>query len=108
MNICTLPYGSKYTITIQLCDFLNYYLSIANIGEQSEPSVWKWMENFILPCIPICGIHMYVYMPYVHNSESVRKTLHTQIEKGNGRLGKLAMGVARLVNDEENGCRFKV
>ena len=28
--------------------------------------------------------------------------------KRNGRLGKQAMEVARLVNDKENDCRFEV
>ena len=34
------------------------------------------MENFILPCMPVCGIYyiyIYIYIynvPYVHNPES--------------------------------------
>ena len=30
------------------------------------------MENFILPCMLICGI--YIYVPYVHNPESLECT----------------------------------
>ena len=45
-----------------------------------------------------------IYMLYDHYQVSVVSTL----KKGNGRLGKLAMEVARLVGDEENGCRIEV
>ena len=31
-----------------------------------------------------------------------------QLNKGNGRPGKLAIDNARFINDEENGCRFEV
>ena len=34
--------------------------------------------------------------------------LQIQLEKGIDRLGKQDMEVARLVNDEENDCRFGV
>ena len=41
------------------------------IGEQSEPSVVRWMENFVLLDMPVCGIYMLVYVcvcvPYVYN-----------------------------------------
>ena len=43
-------------------------------------------------------------VPYIHNPEAGQ----TRLKKGNGRLGKQAMEVARLVNDEENDCRFEV
>ena len=66
------------------------------VGEHSEPSFGKWMENYVLPRM------------YIHNLQSSPKVLRTRPIKGNGCLGKLAMEVARLVNDEENGCRFEV
>ena len=30
------------------------------VGEQSEPSLGWWMENFVLLCMPICGIYICV------------------------------------------------
>ena len=49
------------------------------------------MEDFVLLCMPVCSI--YIYVPYIHNPESTRKILRTQLKKGNGRLGKPAIDV---------------
>ncbi len=53
-------------------------------------------------------IFVIIHVPYVHNPESACNILRTRLKKGNGRLEKQAMEVARLVNDEENGSRFEV
>ena len=37
-------------------------------GERREPSKGRRVENFVLPRMPVCGINVYNYMPYVHNS----------------------------------------
>ena len=47
------------------------------------------MENFVLPRMPVCGICIYV--PYALNPESARKTLQTQLKKGNSCLEELAI-----------------
>ena len=47
-------------------------------------------------------------MPYVHNRRVHGRLYELNLEKGNGRIGKLTLAVARLVNDEENSCRFKI
>ena len=61
-------------------------------------------ESFVLPYMSVCGI----YMPYVHNPGVHGRLYGLDLKKGNGRLGKQAMEVARLVNGEENDCRFEV
>ena len=43
------------------------------------------MENFVLLCMPLCGV------PYIHDQESARKILRTQLKKGNGRLEKSSL-----------------
>ena len=58
------------------------------------------MENFVLLCMPIFGI----YEPYVHNPGVHGRFYGLDLKKGNGRLGKQAMKVTRLVNDKENDC----
>ena len=40
-------------------------LFLCIIGKQSEPSVERWMENFLSPCMAVCGV--YVCVLYVHN-----------------------------------------
>ena len=30
------------------------------IGERSEPSLGSWTENFVLLCMAICGIYIYI------------------------------------------------
>ena len=35
------------------------------IGERSEPSLGRWMENFVLPFMPVYGIYVCVCVPYV-------------------------------------------
>ena len=47
---------------------------------------------------------------YVHNPESTQRFYGINLKKRrrNDRPGNQAMEVARLVNDEENGCRFEV
>ena len=66
----------------------------------------RWTENFALLRMSI--LYICVCVPYVHNPENTRKILRTQLKKGNGRLGKQVVEMARLVNDEENSCRFEV
>ena len=34
-------------------------LSTSLIGERSEPSVGRWMENLVLPCMAVCSIYIY-------------------------------------------------
>ena len=51
--------------------------------------------------------YILIYVPYIHKLE-VHRRFFTNNLKGNGCLGKHAMKVARLVNDEENDCRFVV
>ena len=36
-------------------------------------------------------MRIYIYMPYVHNPESIRTILWTRLKKRNGRLGKLTI-----------------
>ena len=45
--------------------------------------------------------YIYMYVPYIHNPRSAQKILRTQLKKGNGHLGKQAMEVVKLGNDEE-------
>ena len=73
------------------------------IGERSEPSVGMWMKNFVLLCMAICGI--YIYVPYTHNPESARKILWTQLRKWS--CWKICPRYTRFVKDEEDGCRFE-
>ena len=47
------------------------------IGERSDPSVGRRTENFVLPCMPACGI--YIYVPYFDNLASTWKILWTQL-----------------------------
>ena len=28
------------------------------VGEPSVPSVGRWMENFVLPHMPVCGVYI--------------------------------------------------
>ena len=44
--------------------FLVYqYICLCLIGERSKPSVGRWMENFVVPRMPIyVGIYMSVYI----------------------------------------------
>ena len=53
-------------------DYSAMYLLL--IGERSESSVGRLIENFILPLMA-CGIHLYVL--YIHNPESTRMILWT-------------------------------
>ena len=46
-------------------------------------------------------IYVGIYVPYVHNSRVYRDFMDSNLKKGNDRLGKQALGIARLVNDEE-------
>ena len=58
----------------------------------------------ILSRMPICGIYIYLYVPYIHNPGVHRRVYGLDLIEGNGCLVKEAMEVARL--DEENDCRF--
>ena len=51
-------------------------------------------------------MYVYIYVPYVHNS-GVHGRLRTRFKKGNGRLGKQAMKVSRLVNGDKNDADSK-
>ena len=68
------------------------------------------MKNFVLLCMPVCGVYVgiYIYVPYVHNLGVHGRFYGLDLKKGNGRLGKQALEIARLINDEENDCRFNV
>ena len=37
-------------------------------GEQSKPSVGRWMENFVLLHMPVYGIYIHVWHIYIHIS----------------------------------------
>ena len=57
-------------------------------GKPNESSVgegWKTSNCCACPYV------VYIYMPYAHNPESVRKILRTRLKKGNGCLGKLSI-----------------
>ena len=70
----------------------------------------RWIENFVLLCIPVCGIYIYmsVYMCRMFITRECMENLWTRLKTGNDRLGKPAMEVTRLVYDEENDSRFEV
>ena len=34
------------------------HATLFSYGEQRESSVGSWMENFVLPLLPVCGIYM--------------------------------------------------
>ena len=70
----------------------------------------RWMENFILLHMPVCDIYIvYICVCAIHSSrECTEDFMDSDLKKGNGRVGKQTMEVARLVNDEQNGCRFEV
>ena len=61
------------------------------------PTVVKWTKNFILLCMLVCGI--YIYVLNGRNPESAQMILQTQLKiiiKGNGRLGKLSIDTLDL------------
>ncbi len=55
------------------------------IGERSKPSVGRWMEKIVLPCMPIFGcLNVYLYNIYIYVSadlESTWKILRTRHER---------------------------
>ena len=71
------------------------------IGKRSKPSQrgggWKYVVYMLV----------YIYVPYVHNLGVRGRLLRTRHLKRNGHLGKQALEVARLVN-EESDSRFEV
>ena len=77
--------------SLLFCDYNKYVTSDKGqttfIGERREASMGRWMENFVLPRMPVC----WIYVPYVHNRVSTEDFT--------------VAAVARLVNDEENVCR---
>ena len=48
------------------------------------------MENLVTLYCYTCPyvVYMYIFVPYVHNPESAKKILRTQLKKRNGHLGK--------------------
>ena len=75
------------------------------IGERSESSVGKWMENFVLPCMPICSIYIYICVPYIHNPESAWKIFGLGLKKRKFSSWEKSRIYSRFVNDDENCCR---
>ena len=71
------------------------------MGERSEPSVVRWVKNFILPHMSVCDI----YMLYIHNLKSARKILQTRLlKKGNGRHGNLTRDTLDSLKMKKKGC----
>ena len=60
--------------------------------------MWRWIENFVLPLLPVCGI----YICHTIISWIAQKKFGTQLKKGKSEE------VTILVNDDENVGRFKV
>ena len=77
------------------------------IGEQSEPSEGRWMENFVFPRMPVClrrAVCVCARASAVLSYPgSARMILPTGIKKGNGRLGKRTIQDPGLDSDE-NDC----
>ena len=63
----------------------------------------RWMENFVLLRMPVCGIYIFTCRTFITlKVEKARKILQTRI--CNGRLGISAINT---LDNEENGCRFE-
>ena len=78
----------------------------AIIGERSKPSVGgEWKTSYCCACPPVCSICICWYIHAIRNLGEHGRFYALDL---NGRLGKQAVAVARLVNDGEYDCRFKV
>ena len=62
------------------------------------------MENFILPCMTIYGIYMYV--PNVHNPASARRILRIQLNSEMVVMETIHR-YARYINEEEMAVDLK-
>ena len=87
-----------------------FVVSLCNWKAKWGPSLGRWMESFVLPCMVVSGLYIYLFVCAVHSCTSeVTKDLTDSTGYG-GRLGDFSMdmlGLEMVVNDEENGCGFE-
>ena len=51
------------------------------IGEQSNLSLGRCTEDFVLPCMAVCGMLVYIFLPYTHIPENTQKILRIRRDK---------------------------
>ena len=44
-------------------------IGVCIIGVPSDPSLGSWTEDFVLPCMPVSGIYMYVCTVHSYTRE---------------------------------------
>ena len=55
-----LASSSLVLLFLSTVDNVGHLLWVALIGERSKPSMGRWMKNFVLLRMPICGIYIYM------------------------------------------------
>ena len=65
--------------------------------------VW-WMENTVLPCMPVWYIYIYIYVcaPYIHLESRHGTEDFTDLTRE-----MVVSAIDRQIRDEDNGCRFE-
>ena len=63
------------------------------------------MENFVLPCMPVCGMYICVCCMFI--TWRVHGRFYGLDLRKEWSSWETRHRYARFVNDEENGCRFE-